>query len=81
MKTELAVDKITFRDLYIEASGNFLTEHLPHDFKAEDVESFIDAHRCEPLECWTVEEIDESIWNCANGYFQLLKKRGIEVQS
>lgn len=75
------MDKITFRDLYIEASGNFLTEHLPHDFKVEDVESFIEAHRWEPFEYCPAEEIDEWIWNCANGYFQFLKKRGIEVAS
>ena len=76
------MEKITFRDLYIEASGNFLTEHLPNDFdfKAEDVEAFIEEHRCEFVEYWPVAEIEESIWNCADGYWQLLRKRGIEVE-
>ena len=73
------MEKLKFRDLYIEASANYLTEPFPEDFKVDDVETFIDQHRWEPMEDWPIADIDDAIFDCARGFAQLLEKRGISV--
>ena len=59
----------TTKDDFIFASGNYLTEHLPHDeiddWTHEQMIQFIDEHKWEGVEYWSAEDIYEFIVSLA----------------
>jgi len=73
--------RISEQELFSEASGNFLTGHIPVDFNysTEAMEEFIEEHRWHHIEYTPWDEVEEMIYDCAKGMQRLLESKGVEV--
>lgn len=74
--------KISYDDIMMQASGEYLTENFPDAFLVwdeEDILEFIEDHAWEPLEYERASKIYSMIEASADSLAAFLEKHGVKV--
>lgn len=65
---------MTRSQAYVRASKFYLSEELPEgilDLPSEEQDEFVEDHRWEPFECWSVHDVWELINELASEFLEI----------